>query len=116
VARRGSSQKGGSPSQYPSKQQALCLSLDGLYFVNLQYGDFYSGMKASTDLLQLFVHQISIRGFYAGTLQEFKDLIVFAIAKDIKPHIRLVLPLGKANERIHKMMDGKYNVEIVITA
>jgi D-arabinose 1-dehydrogenase-like Zn-dependent alcohol dehydrogenase len=73
-------------------------------------------LKFSTDLLQLFAHQISVRGFFAGTLQEFKDLISAAIAKDIKSRIRLVLPLGKANERICKVMDGKFDMKVVIAA
>jgi D-arabinose 1-dehydrogenase-like Zn-dependent alcohol dehydrogenase len=75
----------------------------------------HTGMEVSTDLLQLFVHQISVRGSYAGTLQEFKDLISFVIAKDIKPYIGLVLPLEKADEGIRKMLDGKSDGKIVIT-
>jgi D-arabinose 1-dehydrogenase-like Zn-dependent alcohol dehydrogenase len=73
-------------------------------------------LKFSPDLLQLFAHQISVRGFFAGILQEFKDLILVAIAKHIKSRIRPVLPLGKANERICKVMDGKSDVKVVITA
>lgn len=67
------------------------------------------------DLRKLIVNQISIKGAYVGTLEEFKDLIAFVIAKGIEPSIGKVLPLEKTEEGLRDIWKGTTSGKIVIT-
>lgn len=75
----------------------------------------HAGRSIPTDVGNVFINQLSIRGSYLGTLQEFKDLIAFVVAKGIKPHIGLVLPMEKTDVGFQKMLAGETEGKIVIT-
>ena len=75
----------------------------------------HSGRGISIDITQVFVQQISIRGSYLGTLEEFKDLLSFVDTKGIKPHIGLMIPLEATAEGFRKMLDGETEGKIVVT-
>jgi NADPH:quinone reductase-like Zn-dependent oxidoreductase len=75
----------------------------------------HSGTSVPMDLTMVFVNQLSIRGAYLGTLQEFKDLIAFVVVKGIKPHAGLVIPFEAADVGIQAMLDGKTEGKIVVT-
>ena len=75
----------------------------------------HSGRGVLIDITKVFVQQIDIRGSYLGTLEEFKDLISLVVAKDIKPHVGLVVPLEEAVEGFRKMLDGETEGKIVVT-
>lgn len=75
----------------------------------------HSGSSIPMDVGRVFVEQLSIRGSYLGTLQEFKDLISFVVAKSIVPHVGLVLPLSQADVGFKKMLGGKTAGKIVVT-
>jgi NADPH:quinone reductase-like Zn-dependent oxidoreductase len=76
----------------------------------------HGGFHVSLDLLRVFNDQISIHGVYAGTLQEFKDLIQFVIAKSIKPRIGTTLPLSRGDEGLKALYTGSTNGKIVLVA
>ncbi|KAH8820645.1 hypothetical protein F5884DRAFT_660886 [Xylogone sp. PMI_703] len=76
----------------------------------------HGGFTVPTDLGRVFVEQITIRGSYAGTLDELKDLISFVVQKKIAPKIGLVLPLSEAEKALKAMHDGATNGKIVLTA
>ena len=75
----------------------------------------HSGRIAPTELMSIVIQQLNIKGSYLGTLQEFRDLISFVVAKDIKPHVGLVLPMEQADVGFRNMIDGKTEGKIVIT-
>jgi len=75
----------------------------------------HSGRTAPTDLMAIVINQIDIKGSYLGTLQEFRDLISFVVAKGIKPLIGLVIPMEEANAGFQKMIDGETAGKIVVT-
>jgi NADPH:quinone reductase-like Zn-dependent oxidoreductase len=75
----------------------------------------HSGRSIPIEVGKVFVQQLNIRGSYLGTLQEFKDLIAFVIAKSIKPHVGLVLPLDQAEVGLRKMFEGETAGKIVVT-
>jgi D-arabinose 1-dehydrogenase-like Zn-dependent alcohol dehydrogenase len=64
---------------------------------------------------KVFVEQLNIRGSYLGTLEEFKDLISFVVAKSVVPHVGLVLPLNQADVGFRAMLDEKTAGKIVVT-
>lgn len=66
------------------------------------------------DLLRLFVDQITLTGVYAGTREEFVDLLSFVVAKGIKPHIGKVLPLERTEEGLRDIWAGKTDGKIVV--
>jgi NADPH:quinone reductase-like Zn-dependent oxidoreductase len=74
-----------------------------------------SGRNIPMDIGKIFVEQLSIHGSYLGTLQEFKDLISFVLAKGIKPRVGHVLPLEKAVVGFKKILDGATDGKVVIT-
>jgi len=61
------------------------------------------------------INQISVHGNYLGTLEEFKDLIAFVVAKKIKPHVGLVVSLKEAGVGFQRMVDGRTDGKIVVT-
>ena len=75
----------------------------------------HSGMNVTVDLMLLVVNQISVHGNYLGTLEEFRDLITFVVAKGIKPHVGLVVPLEEARTGFQRMVDGRTDGKIVVT-
>lgn len=75
----------------------------------------HSGMEVTMELMRLVVNQISLHGVYMGTLKEFKDLIAFVVAKGIKPHVGLVVPLKATGLGFQRMVDGKTDGKIVVT-
>ena len=75
----------------------------------------HSGSSIPLNIQKVFVEQLSIRGSYLGTLQEFKDLISFVVAKTIVPHVGLVLPLSEADVGFRAMLEGKTAGKIVVT-
>lgn len=75
----------------------------------------HGGFHVSVDLLRVFNDQITIHGVYAGTLQEFKDLIQFVIAKKISPMIGNVLPMSKAYDAMKDVCEGRTSGNTVVT-
>jgi len=75
----------------------------------------HSGRSIPMEVEKVFVEQLNIRGSYLGTLQEFKDLISFVVAKSIVPLVGLVLPLSEADVGFQAMLDGKTAGKIVVT-
>jgi NADPH:quinone reductase-like Zn-dependent oxidoreductase len=75
----------------------------------------HSGMDPPAGLMRIFVDQINVKGVYLGTLQELKDLVAFVKAKNIKPEIAEILPLGRAPEGLKKLASGETSGKIVIT-
>ncbi|UKZ54235.1 hypothetical protein TrVGV298_008042 [Trichoderma virens] len=56
-----------------------------------------------------------IHGVYAGTLDEFRDLISFVAAKKIKPCVGNVLPLSEAVEAVKSIHEGRTQGKVVLT-
>ncbi|KAL7942693.1 NAD(P)-binding protein [Trichoderma barbatum] len=75
----------------------------------------HSGFELPTDAFRLLVDQISIHGVYAGTLDEFRDLISFVAAKKIKPCVGKTLPLTDGAEAIRLIHEGKTEGKTVLT-
>ncbi|KAG4431747.1 hypothetical protein IFR05_012781 [Cadophora sp. M221] len=73
----------------------------------------HSGRFIPMEVSHVFVEQLNVNGSYLGTLEEFKDLIAFVVAKSIKPHIGVVLPMAQTVEGFQKMIDGKKDGKIV---
>src|SRR5277367_6044281 len=74
----------------------------------------HSGGMAAVDLNRIFVVQISLRGSYMGTLEEFKNLVDFVAVKGIKPRIGKVLPWNKAEEGIRDVWEGTTSGKVVL--
>jgi len=75
----------------------------------------HSGRTAPIELMSIVINQLNIKGSYLGTLEEFRDLISFVVAKGVKPHVGLVLPMEQADVGFRKMIDGQTEGKIVIT-
>ncbi|TVY88817.1 putative zinc-type alcohol dehydrogenase-like protein [Lachnellula willkommii] len=75
----------------------------------------HSGRTVPTELMSIMIQELNIKGSHLGTFQEFRDLIHFVVARGIKPHIGLVLPIEKADVGFRNMIDGKTEGKIVIT-
>ena len=61
----------------------------------------------SVSFMSLAVEQISIRGVYAETLDEFQDLMSSVTAKDIVPHVGQVLSMLQALKWLKNLKDEK---------
>lgn len=72
------------------------------------------GSEHALDLLKIIVDQISIKGVYVGTLEEFRDLIAFVVTKGIEPKIGKVLPLERTEEGLRDIWNGTTSGKIVI--
>jgi D-arabinose 1-dehydrogenase-like Zn-dependent alcohol dehydrogenase len=70
-------------------------------------GGGHSGRTAPTELMSIVINKLNIKGSYLGTLEEFRDLISFVVAKGIKPHVGLVLPMEEADVGFRRMIDGQ---------
>jgi NADPH:quinone reductase-like Zn-dependent oxidoreductase len=66
------------------------------------------------DLFHLFVNQIVLTGVFAGTREEFVDLMNFVALKGIEPHIGKVLPMERADEGVKDIWEGRTEGKIVI--
>lgn len=69
--------------------------------------EVHGGARVEMDLMRLFVEQIDVRGVYAGTREEFLDLISFVGAKGIVPHVGQVLPVERAEEELRNLVEGR---------
>jgi NADPH:quinone reductase-like Zn-dependent oxidoreductase len=74
-----------------------------------------SGSMPPLDLARIFIEQITIKGVYAGNLEEFRNLLTFVAAARIKPHVGHVLPMEKAAEGLRLMQEGSFAGKIVLT-
>ncbi|PVH89109.1 NAD(P)-binding protein [Cadophora sp. DSE1049] len=75
----------------------------------------HSGQFIPMEVSHVFVEQLTVKGSYLGTLEEFKDLIAFLVSKSIKPHIGIVLPMARAADGFRMMFEGKTNGKVVVT-
>jgi D-arabinose 1-dehydrogenase-like Zn-dependent alcohol dehydrogenase len=75
-----------------------------------------TGDQPGAELRRLFVDQISVRGSYAGTLQEFRSMIEFVTFRKLAPKIDRVLPMSEAREALQRMWEGNIAGKIVLTA
>lgn len=73
-----------------------------------------SGITAQLDLARVFIEQISIRGVFAGTLDEFRNLLSFIAQAGIRPHIGEVLTMARAAEGLRRMHEGTLSGKIVL--
>lgn len=74
----------------------------------------HSGGSANMDLNRIFVQQISLRGSYMGTLEEFKSLVDFVAFKGIKPKVAKVIPWNEAAEGFRDIWHGRTTGKVVI--
>jgi NADPH:quinone reductase-like Zn-dependent oxidoreductase len=74
-----------------------------------------SGSMPPLDLVRVFVEQITIKGVYAGTREEFSNLLAFIQSAGIKPHVGHVLPMKSAIEAFDLMQKGTFAGKIVLT-
>jgi len=74
-----------------------------------------SGSMPPLDLVRVFVEQINIKGVYAGTREEFSNLLAFIQSAGIKPHVGHVLPMKSAIEAFDLMQKGTFTGKIVLT-
>jgi NADPH:quinone reductase-like Zn-dependent oxidoreductase len=73
-----------------------------------------SGTMPPLDLARLFIEQITIKGVYAGTLDEFRNLLAFIGAAGIEPHVGHVLPMQDALEAFRMLRGGNFSGKIVL--
>ncbi|RFU29004.1 hypothetical protein B7463_g7343, partial [Scytalidium lignicola] len=76
----------------------------------------HGGFTVFTDLGRVFMEQITIKGVYAGTLQEFKDLMSLVVKKKIVPRIGHVFPLTEGEKAFRLIYEGSTDGKIVLTA
>jgi NADPH:quinone reductase-like Zn-dependent oxidoreductase len=73
-----------------------------------------SGSMPALDLARLFIEQITIKGVYAGTLDEFRNLLAFIAAAGIEPHVGHVLPMRDAMQAFRMLQGGDFCGKIVL--
>jgi len=74
-----------------------------------------TGGDPSANLMRLFVEQITVAGTVMGTREDMNNLIQFVISTGIKPAIGQVLPMEKAKEGFHVMVEGRASGKTVFT-
>jgi NADPH:quinone reductase-like Zn-dependent oxidoreductase len=74
-----------------------------------------SGNLPELDIARVFIDQIVIRGVYAGTLGEFRDMLSFITAAEIEPYVGATMPLADAREAFRMMIAGDTPAKIVLT-
>jgi D-arabinose 1-dehydrogenase-like Zn-dependent alcohol dehydrogenase len=74
-----------------------------------------SGSMPPLDLARVFIEQLTIKGVYAGTLQEFQNLLSFVAEAGIKPHVGHILSMSDAAEAFGLLQAGRYTGKIVLT-
>ncbi|KAH7399806.1 hypothetical protein BKA64DRAFT_670439 [Cadophora sp. MPI-SDFR-AT-0126] len=75
----------------------------------------HSGQFIPMEVSHVFVEQLTVKGSYLGTLEEFRDLIAFVVSKSIRPHIGNVLPIAMTVEGFRMMFEGKTDGKVVVT-
>ena len=73
-----------------------------------------SGNHPPLDIARVFIDQITIKGVYAGTLDEFHDMLNFITSAGITPHVGHVFPMDQAAEGIRMMAEGRMAGKIVL--
>jgi NADPH:quinone reductase-like Zn-dependent oxidoreductase len=74
-----------------------------------------SGSMPPLDLARVFIEQIRIQGVYAGTLDEFRNLLAFVVSAGIDPYVGHVLPMTDAVEAFQLLQGGSFAGKIVMT-
>lgn len=74
-----------------------------------------SGSQPPLDLARIFIEQITIKGVYAGTLDEFRDMLSFIRTAGIRPHIGHQMAMSDAGQGLALMMSGGMTGKIVLT-
>ena len=74
-----------------------------------------TGNDPGANLMRLFVEQITVAGTIMGTREDMNNLIHFVISTGIKPAIGQVLPMEKAKEGFHVMVEGRTHGKTVFT-
>lgn len=74
----------------------------------------HAGRSIPVDVSKVFIKQIDIRGSYLGTRQESENLIAFVVAREIKPHIGLVVSMEEADTGFQKMLSGETAGQILV--
>ena len=74
-----------------------------------------SGSMPPLDLARLFIEQITIKGNYAGTLDEFRALLAFIGAAKIEPYVGHVMPMRDAANAFGMLQSGDFSGKIVLT-
>jgi NADPH:quinone reductase-like Zn-dependent oxidoreductase len=74
-----------------------------------------SGSMPALDLARVFIEQITIKGVYAGTLDEFRNLLTFVVGAGIEPHVGHILPLKDAAKAFELLRSGNFAGKIVLT-
>jgi NADPH:quinone reductase-like Zn-dependent oxidoreductase len=72
-----------------------------------------SGDQPPADLARVFIEQITVRGVFAGTLEEFGNLLTFITHKRIEPYISEVLPMAEAKKGFRAIWEGSNLGKIV---
>ena len=73
-----------------------------------------SGIEARLDIARVFIEQISIRGVFAGTLDEFRDLLNFVARSGIQPHIGMEMPMDRAGDGLRLMQEGTSHGKVLL--
>ena len=74
-----------------------------------------TGREANTDLLRIFVEQITIRGTIMGTLEEMNSMLRFVIDNKITPEVGVIAPMAQARSAIADMLEGRTQGKTVFT-
>ncbi|KAK3392997.1 hypothetical protein B0H63DRAFT_6363 [Podospora didyma] len=74
----------------------------------------HGGATLETDVSDLFLRGITVRGSYMGTMDEFRGLVDFVTRHNIEPLIDAVVPLEGVREGIEKMAAGRVRGKIVV--
>ena len=74
-----------------------------------------TGHIGVSDIARIFIEQITIRGVFAGTLDEMRDLVSFVLLHRIEPFVGTELPVMRAVEGLQAMSDGSAVGKIVFT-
>jgi NADPH:quinone reductase-like Zn-dependent oxidoreductase len=73
-----------------------------------------TGYQAEADLVHIFVEEISVRGVFAGTLDDLKDLMAFVVTAGIEPQVGRLLPMQQAKEGFRALLEGRILGKIVL--
>jgi NADPH:quinone reductase-like Zn-dependent oxidoreductase len=72
------------------------------------------GAVVKTDLVRVFLQQITIRGTAMGTAEEMRRLVRMCEAHDLAPPIDSVFALADARSAIQRMVDGELFGKVVL--
>ena len=74
-----------------------------------------TGFNADTNILNIFVESLTIRGAIMGTREEMESLIRFVIETGINPEVGQVMPMANAPEAFRAMAEGRTQGKTVFT-